>query len=78
MKGIFNAGIPNISLVPVPDYLTAEGENGYLERVDSGFMYEQIGSFIKMVAMIDQTLDLGKVDTYAGILGFLGKAHDKQ
>ncbi|WP_269635251.1 hypothetical protein [Oceanobacillus manasiensis] len=40
-------------------------------------MYEQIQSFIKMVSIIDHTPGLGKTDAYTGMLGFLGKAHDK-
>ncbi len=74
---LFDAGIPNISLVPAPDYLVAEGKDGYLEKVDLDFMHEQIQSFIKIVSIIDHTSKLRKADAYTGMLGFLGKAHDK-
>ncbi|MEK4059797.1 MULTISPECIES: hypothetical protein [Paenibacillus] len=79
---LFDAGIPNISLVPAPDYLCATGPNGYLDKLDIDFMDEQIGSFIKMTTVIDRTPVevLGQPEPYAkGLLGFLVKdANEKQ
>lgn len=72
---LFEAGIPNIALVPAPDYLCAAGDNGYLDRLDAGFMHEQVRSFIAMASRIDATPTerLGKPEPYAGFLHHLMK-----
>lgn len=72
---LFEAGIPNIALVPAPDYLCAAGENGYLDRLDPAFMHEQVRSFISMASALDATPTerLGKPEPYAGFLHHLIK-----
>jgi len=73
---LYKAGIPTVSLIPAPDYLCATGEAGGLDKLDAGFMHEQIASFVKLALAIDDTPTeaLGEPQAPAkGIIGLLVK-----
>jgi hypothetical protein len=50
---LYRAGIPTISLVPLPDYLCAAMPGGGIERLDRQLLREQIDSFARVLAAID-------------------------
>jgi hypothetical protein len=52
---LFDAGIPSISLCPLPNYLCALSANGGIDRLDPELMYEQIGSFARALLRLDAT-----------------------
>lgn len=66
-----NVGIPDISLVTAPDYLTAINETHQMEKFSIELMCEQIESFLKMVLMLDKmsAKEIGKTEPYSLILG---------
>lgn len=73
---LYKAGIPTVSLIPAPDYLCATGEAAGLDKLDAGFMHEQIASFVKLTLAIDDTPTevLAKPQAPArGIIGLLVK-----
>jgi hypothetical protein len=50
---LYRAGIPTISLVPLPDYLCAAPPDGGLDKLDVALMGEQIATFARVLAAID-------------------------
>jgi hypothetical protein len=77
---LFQAGIPTVSLIPLPDYLCSAQAN--MDKLDPHLMWEQIRTFAKAVREIDRTPTavLGKPDPqYSGLLGaalkLLGKTN---
>lgn len=66
-----NVGIPDISLVTAPDYLTAVNETHQMEKFSLALMCEQIATFIKMTLMLDKMSaeEIGRPEPYSLILG---------
>lgn len=60
---LFMAGIPSISLIPVPDYLCQVLPDGGLERLDPDFAHQQVVSFTRALHQLDAlaTADIGAV-----------------
>lgn len=69
---LYKAGIPTVSLIPAPDYLCATGEAGGLDKLDAGFMHEQIASFVKLVLAIDETPTEVLGEPQAPVRGIIG------
>lgn len=63
----FNVGIPEISLVTAPDYLTVISPNHEMDKFDIDLMYEQTDTFIKIVNKLLEktTREIGKCDGYS-------------
>ncbi len=66
-----NVGIPDISLVTAPDYLTAINETHQMEKFSLELMCEQIETFLKMTLILDKmsAKEIGKPEPYSLILG---------
>lgn len=66
-----NVGIPDISLVTAPDYLTAINETHQMEKFSPELMCEQIETFLKMTLMLAKmsVKEIGKPEPYSLILG---------
>ena len=66
-----NVGIPDISLVTAPDYLTAINETHQMEKFSLDLMCEQIETFLKMTLTLDKMSadEIGKPEPYSLILG---------
>lgn len=66
-----NVGIPDISLVTAPDYLTAINETHQMEKFSLDLMCEQIETFLKMTLILDKmsTDEIGKPEPYSLVLG---------
>ncbi|HLD66804.1 MAG TPA: hypothetical protein VJA19_12225 [Pseudomonas sp.] len=60
---LFAAGIPSISLIPVPDYLCQVLPDGGIERLDPDFAHQQVTSFTRALHQLDAlaTADIGAV-----------------
>ena len=73
-QSLFNVGIPDISLVTAPDYLTAETEGAEMDKFDLDLMTEQVAAFIRMEQLINEKSrdELGRAEGYS--FG-LGKVH---
>ena len=52
---LFQAGIPTISLIAIPDYLCAAPPSGYIEKLDQQLFYEQIETLAKVLTTLDRT-----------------------
>ncbi|MES2821398.1 MAG: hypothetical protein V4812_20685 [Pseudomonadota bacterium] len=50
---LFLAGIPSISLIPVPDYLCQLLPDGGIERLDPEFAHQQVVSFARALHRLD-------------------------
>jgi hypothetical protein len=59
---LFQAGIPTISMIAIPDYLCAAPPSGYIEKLDLQLFYEQIETLAKVLTALDSTPapDIGK------------------
>lgn len=68
---LFNAGIPMIGLIPMPDYLLVDSANREMDKFDVNLMREQVGSLLKALQLIDrtETTELGAADRYSFSLG---------
>lgn len=68
---LFNAGIPMIGLIPMPDYLLVDSADREMDKFDVNPMHEQVGSLLKALQLIDriETTELGKADRYSFFLG---------
>ena len=66
-----NVGIPDISLVTAPDYLTAINETHQMEKFSLDLMCEQIETFLKMTLTLDKmsAKEIGKPEPYSLVLG---------
>jgi len=52
---LHKVGIPTLSMVPAPQYLCAAPPGGYIEKLDTELMEQQIQTFANAIHMIDQT-----------------------
>ncbi|BCJ93888.1 hypothetical protein acsn021_14570 [Anaerocolumna cellulosilytica] len=68
---LFEAGIPVIGLIPMPDYLMTDSQNREMDKFDITLMHEQIESLLKAAIIIDNTstAQLGKADKYSFFYG---------
>ncbi|MEK4006013.1 hypothetical protein [Paenibacillus sp. FSL H3-0333] len=68
---LFNAGIPMIGLIPMPDYLLVDSVDREMDKFDVNLMHEQVGSLLKAIQLIDrtETTELGKADRYSFFFG---------
>ncbi len=68
---LFEAGIPVIGFIPMPDYLTVNSENREMDKFDLDLMHAQVESLLKAVNLVDgtPTEELGKVDGYSFFYG---------
>ncbi|MFF2090734.1 hypothetical protein [Paenibacillus sp. NPDC058174] len=68
---LFEAGIPVIGLIQMPDYLTVDSENREMDKFDVKLMHEQVTSLLKAVKLVDatETAKLGKSDGYSFFYG---------
>ncbi len=68
---LFNARIPMIGLIPMPDYLLVDRPDRAMDKFDIDLMHEQVGSLLKALQMIDHTAttQLGKADRYSFFVG---------
>lgn len=67
---LFDAGIPDIALVPGPNYLCVVSKSGEIEKFNFELMYEQIITFIKVILMLNGTesSELGESDKYSFLI----------
>lgn len=63
----FNCGIPEISLVTAPDYLTVISKNHEMDKFNIDLMYEQTETFIRIVDLLlpKTPEEIGKCDGYS-------------
>lgn len=68
---LFEAGIPVIGLIPMPDYLMVNSKNREMDKFNIGLMHEQIKSLLKAAVILDRTptSQLGRADRYSFFLG---------
>ncbi|AIQ24109.1 hypothetical protein NSQ90_15205 [Paenibacillus sp. FSL H7-0737] len=68
---LFEAGIPVIGFIPMPDYLLVDSENREMDKFDAKLMHTQIVSLLKVVKIVDgtETTKLGKSDGYSFFYG---------
>ena len=68
---LFEAGIPVIGLIQMPDYLMVNSKNREMDKLNISLMKEQIESLIKATLIVDKTPGrlLGKSDGYSYLLG---------
>ncbi|WP_341347872.1 PA domain-containing protein [Paenibacillus sp. FSL H3-0469] len=68
---LFNAGIPMIGLIPMPDYLLVDSADREMDKFDVNLMHEQVGSLLKALQLMDrtETTELGTADRYSFFLG---------
>ncbi|TVX91530.1 Zn-dependent exopeptidase M28 [Cohnella terricola] len=68
---LFEAGIPVIGFIPMPDYLLVDRESREMDKFDVKLMREQIVSLLKAVKLVDatETDELGKSDSYSYFYG---------
>jgi hypothetical protein len=60
----YEAGIPTLSLITLPDYMCAATANGEIHKLDLPLMSEQIETFAKAITGLDglQTQEIGTAD----------------
>ncbi|MEK3905301.1 M28 family metallopeptidase [Paenibacillus sp. FSL R7-0179] len=68
---LFNAGIPMIGLIPIPDYLLVDSADREMDKFDVNLMHEQVGSLLRALQLMDgiETTELGMADRYSFFLG---------
>ena len=68
---LFEAGIPVIGLIQMPDYLTVNSEDREMEKFNVSLMREQVESLLKATIIVDETQrkQLGKSDGYSFFYG---------
>ncbi|MFE4710310.1 hypothetical protein ACFRAM_05495 [Paenibacillus sp. NPDC056722] len=68
---LFEAGIPLLGFIPMPDYLLTDSENREMDKFDVKLMHEQIVSLLKAVKLVDgtETTKLGVSDGYSFFYG---------
>lgn len=61
---LYEAGIPTLSLITLPDYLCAAPPGGGIHKLDQSLMYEQIKTFAHVITELDalQTNEIGRTD----------------
>ncbi|OBZ12071.1 hypothetical protein A8L34_17355 [Bacillus sp. FJAT-27264] len=68
---LFDAGIPVLGFIPMPDYLLTDSENREMDKFDVKLMHSQIVSLLKAVKLVDgtETDELGVSDGYSFFYG---------
>ncbi|MFC3747610.1 hypothetical protein [Paenibacillus sp. GCM10012306] len=68
---LFEAGIPVLGFIPMPDYLLMNSENREMDKFDVKLMHSQIVSLLKAVKLVDETEadKLGVSDGYSFFYG---------
>lgn len=68
---LFNAGIPMIGLIPIPDYLLVDSADREMDKFDVNLMHEQVGSLLRALQLMDrtETTELGTADKYSFFFG---------
>ncbi|MNO54803.1 hypothetical protein D3C76_452830 [compost metagenome] len=68
---LFEAGIPVIGFIPMPDYLLVDSANREMDKFDVKLMHTQVVSLLKAVKLVDatETTKLGKSDGYSYFYG---------
>lgn len=68
---LFEAGIPVLGFIPMPDYLLTDRVSRETDKFDVKLMHEQVVSLLKAVMLVDQTETdkLGKPDGYSYFYG---------
>ncbi|MFF2910229.1 hypothetical protein [Paenibacillus sp. NPDC057934] len=68
---LFEAGIPVLGFIPMPDYLLTDSENREIDKFDAKLMHSQIVSLLKAVKLVDgtETDKLGVSDGYSFFYG---------
>lgn len=68
---LFEAGIPVIGLIQMPDYLMANSKDREIDKFNVSLMREQVKSLLKATIMVDKTpkKQLGKSDGYSFFYG---------
>ena len=51
---LFQAGIPTLSLISIPDYLCAASPGGDIDKLDGQLIHEQVSTFAKVIEAIDK------------------------
>lgn len=68
---LFEAGIPVIGLIQMPDYLTVSSKGMEMDKFNISLMREQVESLIEAILIVDKTSreQLGKSDGYSFFFG---------
>ena len=68
---LFNAGIPEISLVTAPDYLCVVSDSHEMEKFDIDLMYDQTKTFYSIIKKLDtmSKKEIGDCDNYSLVTG---------
>lgn len=68
---LFEAGIPVIGFIPMPDYLLVNSESREMDKFDVSLMHEQVAALLKASILIDQMTaeQLGASDRYSFFYG---------
>jgi hypothetical protein len=68
---LFEAGIPVLGLIQMPDYLMVNSKSREIEKFNVTLMREQVESLLKATIIVDQTptKQLGKSDGYSFLYG---------
>lgn len=68
---LFEAGIPAIGLIQMPDYLTVNSQSREMDKFNIRLMREQVESLLKATILVDKTptKQLGKSDGYSFLIG---------
>ncbi|MFF2018482.1 hypothetical protein [Paenibacillus sp. NPDC058177] len=69
---LFEAGIPLLGFIPMPDYLLTDSENREMDKFDVKLMHSQIVSLLKAVKLVDGT-ETGKLGVSDGYSFFYGR-----
>jgi hypothetical protein len=68
---LFEAGIPVIGLIQMPDYLTVNSESREMDKFNVDLMHDQLESLVRATKLVDatKTKDIGKSDGYSFFFG---------
>lgn len=68
---LFEAGIPVIGLIPMPDYLTVNSDDREMKKFNVSLMREQVASLLKATLIVNNTptSQLGRSDGYSFFYG---------
>lgn len=68
---LFNAKIPVIGLIPMPDYLTTSSPNLEMDKFNANLMNQQVSSLIKATLILDKmsAKSIGKGQDYSYFVG---------
>lgn len=70
-QALFEAGIPVIGLIQMPDYLMAGSQSMEMEKFSVHLMREQVKSLLEAILILDKSTEkqLGKSDGYSFLFG---------